>query len=85
MLFQTIQHHTESTSLQGYVKPLLDSECGYLELSSLYMERRFNIHSVIEYIFNNYFCWLVRIDDVILSWKSAYVVKGNMRKSYGLC
>ena len=38
---------TELNTLQGYVEPLMDSERGYLELSLLYMEHRFNIYSIV--------------------------------------
>ena len=41
----TLKHRTtESNTLQGNVKPVIDSERGYLELSLLYIERRFNIY-----------------------------------------
>ena len=38
---------TESNTLQGYVEPVTDSERAYLKSSLLYMERRFNIYSII--------------------------------------
>ena len=38
---------TKSNTLQGYVISVMDSERGYLEYSLLYMERRFNIYSII--------------------------------------
>ena len=37
---------TESNTLQGYVTSVMNSERGYIELSLLYMERRFNIYLI---------------------------------------
>ena len=38
---------TESNTLKGYIISAIDSERGYKELSTLYMERLFNIYSNI--------------------------------------
>ena len=44
----TVSHRpTESNTVQGYVKPVMDSERVNLELSLLYMERRLNVYSII--------------------------------------
>ena len=43
----TTHRATESNTLQEYVTSVMDSDKGNLELSLVYMERRFNIYSII--------------------------------------
>ena len=47
ILLASSHRTTESNTLQGYDKPVIDSEWGYLEISLLYMERRFEIYRII--------------------------------------
>ena len=63
-------HFMSSATEKQHATKLIDAKRQFMEL----MNRK-----------PLYFCWLVRINDVTPSWKSASVEKCNIQESNGLC